>query len=72
MKYKPDLEFNQAMHYTISIEDSTLFDLASQDTLRLGEQVKVNVLLNETPESLLPNNAGRLLGDENNSADRID
>jgi hypothetical protein len=51
-EHQPDLEFNQAMHYTISIDEQTLFDLASQETLSLEEQLKVDVLLNETPESL--------------------
>lgn len=51
-KQKSDFEFNQAMHYTISIEDSTLFDLASQDKLTDYEQLKIEVLLNNTPERL--------------------
>lgn len=48
----PDLEFNQAIHYTISIDDDTLFDLASRDGLTDYEQLKIEVLLNKTPESL--------------------
>lgn len=49
---QPDMKFNQASHYTISINNQALLDLASQDNLTANEQLKLDVLLNKSPESL--------------------
>lgn len=48
----PAIEFDYITHYSIQIEDQNLFDLASQDSLNGLEQLKVNLLLNNTPERL--------------------
>lgn len=48
----PDIEFDQVTHYTIQMEDQQLFELASQDSINDLEQLKVDLLLNKSPESL--------------------
>lgn len=48
----PDLEFNQVIHYSILIDDETLFDLASEDRLTVNEQLKIDVMLNDKTKNL--------------------
>ncbi|MEX0995670.1 MAG: hypothetical protein WDZ45_01320 [Flavobacteriaceae bacterium] len=49
---KPVLEFDQAMHYNIQIEDQVLFEIASQGTLTNKEQLKIDVLVNKKPQNI--------------------